>query len=43
VDGQQYTLEIFYAQRQSVQSIFRLRTTLVLDPLDQTSVSAMYD
>lgn len=31
VDGQQYTFSLFFAQRQNVQSSFRIRTNLELD------------
>jgi fibro-slime domain-containing protein len=43
-DGGTYALDLFYAQRQSVNAVFRLRTTLDLSTGDfPKTVSAMFD
>ena len=43
-DGETYQLEIFYAQRQSTNSTFSIRTTLdLVPPSNPFTISAMFD
>ena len=44
VDGQTYTFEFFYAQRQSAMAVFRIRTDLPLEPsISIDTISASVD
>jgi fibro-slime domain-containing protein len=42
-DGEDYTLDFFFAERHRTQSNFRIDTTLLLESADTPSVSAAYD
>ncbi len=43
VDGESYQLDFFFAQRHEPQSHFRIETSLLLEGLPITTVSAVYD
>ncbi len=43
VDGQEYSLKFFFAERHTTQSNFRIDTTLVLRNVDLPTVSGLYD
>lgn len=42
-DGESYQLHFFYAQRQAMQPVFRLRTNLILDSDTTVTASAGFD
>lgn len=43
VDGKQYTLKVFNAERHTTQSNFRIETTLKLSPAPLPATTALYD
>jgi fibro-slime domain-containing protein len=42
-DGENYSLNIFHAERHTIQSNFRIETTLPLEPVYMPAITAAYD